>query len=292
MKILEKPRFHSYRYGRFFTQLQQMTNTNKEHLMMENANFVPSYKIPENNQAKIPTFYINKAEIKPYREQSSSAFINQNTKDEKFLKTLYINKYPSSSFKSHSSSSFFPSSNASPTNDFSSLKKQILGHKPNHPTLQHSRKKMNFTRSELFPSISNNVNSYERPLANVIQRKPADSYSDSYGNPVGEIITNNIPGVVLGVPRPLSTTSLSLNNLNNQDSYGQPLSPVIAGEPGPQPQPSSVLVESVQNSTDLAQVTTEAPEGETNKTQFTDEVTVFPDLQEDVSVEGIHCFYY
>ena len=263
---------------------------------MENSHFVPSYKIPENNQADIPKFYVNKAEIKPiYGKYSSSAVIDQNTKDDKFLKTLFINNYPSSS----SSPSFSLSSHSVSTNAVPSFQTplvgqtQTLGTRPNHPILQHSRRKMNLTRSELFPSVSNSIDSYGRPLANVIQIKPAESYSDSYGDPLGQIITNNIQGG----PRPLSTNSLSLNNLNKQDSYGQPLSPVIRGESGPQLSPA--LVEDSESEVSRARVkplptvpalvtvTTEVPVGKTNKNLFTDVLAVFPQPQGDSELKGI-----
>ena len=254
--------------------------------MMENPHFVPSYKIPENNQDGVPTFYVNKAEIKPiYREYSPSVLRDQDTKDDKFLKTLYINNYPSSSsssslFKTPSSSSFFPSNSATKSS-VPSFKTPIVGRtqtkKPNPPILQHSGRKMNLTRSELFPSASNNGDSYGRPLANVIQTQPAESYSDSYGQPLGDIITNQ------GAGQPLSTTSLSLNNLNQEDSYGRPLSPLIAGEPG-----LALVVDSesapVVSRTGVT--TTEVPGRETNTNLFTDVLAVFPQLRADSNSEG------
>ena len=154
---------------------------------------------------------------------------------------------------------------------------------------------MNLTRSELFPSVSNNIDSYGRPLANVIQMNPAESYSDSYGDPVGEIITNNIQGG----PRPLSTNSLSLNNLNNEDSYGQPLSPVIAGGQDTVTVSPALVVdsESAVSRTRLKPlpavpplVTTEVQGVKTNQHLFTDVLAVFPQLQEGRNIEGNQSF--
>ena len=161
---------------------------------------------------------------------------------------------------------------------------------------------MNLTRSESFLSATNNIDSYGRPLADVIQRKPAESYSDSYGDPVGEILTNTIVSVNQAAPQPLSTTSLSLNNLNKQDSYGQPLSPVIAGEPGQdilvRPQLASALVVDSESAVSRARVkplppvpplvSTEIPGVKTNTNLFTDVLAVFPQLQEGSNtIEGI-----
>ena len=149
---------------------------------------------------------------------------------------------------------------------------------------------MNLTRSESFHSVSKDIDSYGRPLADVIQRKPAESYSDSYGDPVGEILTNTIVSVNQAA-QPLSTTSLTLNNLNKGDSYGQPLSPVIAGEPGKLPTALVVDSESAVSRTRVPPVTplvtTETPGVETNENLFTDVLAVFPQIQRDSNTEGI-----
>ena len=154
---------------------------------------------------------------------------------------------------------------------------------------------MNLTR---FPSVSNDIDSYGRPLANVIQRKPAQSYSDSYGEPLGEIITSDLLSVSQRPLRPLSTNSLSLINLNNPDSYGQPLAPVIAAAVPPQLSSGQVVDSESEVSRTrvkpLTGVTTKLPQKKQKKDKniLTDVLAVYPQLEADNNTKGRYLLFY
>ena len=262
MKINEK--YNKFKFGKFFNELNMMT--------MEKVNrrpFLPSYQMPQNDfksYSKNLPFSL-KPKIRPVSQEYPKVSFGKITKAGRFLKPIHYNDIASSSSSISSVSPFSPSYNT--VSSLASAGQQVRNFTASRRPLQGPLSLSQHSHTD--------IDSYGKPLANVIQRRPnvvthAESQGDSYGRPLGDIITNSEAGGHL----PLSTNTVTLNNLNKyqQDSYGQPLSPVMGvteTSAQSQDQPLSIFIGG-----------TEARPSQTNKKL----IAVYPQLKKQNKMGG------
>ena len=228
VKIAEKPeKLESYRYGKFFRELQLETRGQSERRpavkkihWSTDTPFLPSYRL---HQDPPPVFKPRPGPL--YRGYSS----NKTRVD---LNTLHQNKFTSSS-------TYLPSPSSQPF--FSPVRTYSSSHPfpaPHQDVVRNTTKLPPTGSSDVYTSID----SYGKPLSKVITS--TDSFGDSYGLPIGKIIKDpagNAPGggspeEDTALPPPLSTNTVTLNNLNQQDTYGTPRAPILATTEDPRRQ--------------------------------------------------------